>query len=101
MVGRSAAGNSRRHTGGEENRKCRGLLTGSGVKLEAICTVDSGSVEDPDTIQRTCEVCSTGEEGPWSEDVLDREGDRDGQTKHVRRRKYTKNYGVSVQQIRY
>jgi hypothetical protein len=29
-------------------------------------TVESGSVEDPDTIQCTCKVCSTGEEGPWS-----------------------------------
>jgi len=26
---------------------------------------------------------STGEEGPGAEDMLDREGDRDGQTKHV------------------
>ena len=42
-----------------------------------------------------------GRKDPGAEDVLDREGDRDGQTKHVRRRKNTKNYGVSVQQIRY
>ena len=48
-----------------------------------------------------CKVAQQVRKDPGAEDVLDREGDHDGQTKHLRRRKFTKNNGVSVQQIRY
>ena len=35
------------------------------------------------TMQQSCKVAQRGRKDPGAEDVLDREGDRDGQTKHV------------------
>ena len=94
---------TRGSTGSEENRKCRGLLTGSGVKLEA--TLHSQKWQrggsGHSTMQQSCKVAQRGRKGPGADDVLDREGDRDGQTEAHRRKKYTRNNGVSAQQIRY